>query len=178
MMKHKQLFGLIIGALLLCSASCKKNDTEPQLPPVTQTGENTFGCLVNGEVWLPQKGMMVPPYGTSNNQNLDKRWMIDCVNQYGTILLTICQDSVLNGSSTFSNEDLCSFAKFIDRSTDESLNYITDGDTFNGKVTILKFDTEEEIIAGTFWFDAVSDNGQQIQIRDGRFDLKFTEYEP
>ena len=40
---------------LLCAASCKKeNKNEDQLPPATQTGANTFGCLVNGKVWIPK----------------------------------------------------------------------------------------------------------------------------
>jgi len=41
-------------------ATCKKKDPPigtnaiAQLPPITTTGANTFGCLVNGEVWLPK----------------------------------------------------------------------------------------------------------------------------
>ena len=45
-------------AILLIAASCKKTKTESespdQLPPITQTGANTFGCLINGNVWLPK----------------------------------------------------------------------------------------------------------------------------
>ncbi len=45
---------LLLAALLSLS-QCKKNDLTPeeQLPPETQTGANTFGCLVNGQVWQP-----------------------------------------------------------------------------------------------------------------------------
>ena len=38
--------------------SCKKEVTNPDssnpnvLPPLTHEGKNTFGCLVNGEVWV------------------------------------------------------------------------------------------------------------------------------
>ena len=42
----------------LIAISCKKTKTESesvdQLPPITQTGANTFGCLLNGNVWLPK----------------------------------------------------------------------------------------------------------------------------
>jgi hypothetical protein len=34
---------------LLFGTSCKKDKQCPQLPPITKTGANTFGCLVNGE---------------------------------------------------------------------------------------------------------------------------------
>ncbi len=36
--------------------SCSKNDDGPQLPPATQTGENTFGCYVNGRLLVPRNG--------------------------------------------------------------------------------------------------------------------------
>src|SRR5262245_19748152 len=44
--------------LILCSiiplfVSCKKDVTE--LPPATQTGANTFGAMVDGKMWIPQR---------------------------------------------------------------------------------------------------------------------------
>ncbi|MGI4884718.1 MAG: hypothetical protein ACRYFR_07130 [Janthinobacterium lividum] len=44
---------LLSLALLL---GCKKNEQAPvdQLPPATQTGANTFGCLLNGQTWTPK----------------------------------------------------------------------------------------------------------------------------
>jgi len=47
---------LLTISFFLLSSSCKKNKpTNPvdQLPPETQTGANTFGCLINGEVFKP-----------------------------------------------------------------------------------------------------------------------------
>lgn len=47
---------LSLSVLLLTSAKCRKdknNNPIDQLPPETQTGANTFGCLVNGEVFKP-----------------------------------------------------------------------------------------------------------------------------
>ncbi|GAA4504102.1 hypothetical protein GCM10023172_29960 [Hymenobacter ginsengisoli] len=48
---------LLLAALLGLS-QCKKNDSSPakpedQLPPATQTGQHTFGCLLNGQPWTP-----------------------------------------------------------------------------------------------------------------------------
>jgi hypothetical protein len=58
----------ILALILLSQTACKKDKhingtgTPPpqqqQLPPITTEGKNTFGCLVNGEVWLPE----VKPY--------------------------------------------------------------------------------------------------------------------
>jgi len=50
---------LLTISFFLLSSSCKKNKpTNPvdQLPPETQTGANTFGCLINGEVFKPGGG--------------------------------------------------------------------------------------------------------------------------
>ena len=50
-------FLLLSLALLL---GCKKNKPAPadQLPPATQTGANTFGCLLNGQPWLLTYGYL------------------------------------------------------------------------------------------------------------------------
>ena len=50
-----KVFLLLFMALLL---GYKKNEPAPadpvsKLPPATQTGANTFGCLLNGQPWLP-----------------------------------------------------------------------------------------------------------------------------
>ena len=52
---------LLIIACANIFAACKKVKTdattiieEEKLPPITQTGANTFGCLINGKVWLPK----------------------------------------------------------------------------------------------------------------------------
>ncbi len=42
---------------ILIAASCKKNKPQKteleKLPPITQTGANTFGCLLNGKAYTP-----------------------------------------------------------------------------------------------------------------------------
>ena len=54
MFTHLLLSFLLIT--LFTFSNCKKNKpTNPvdELPPETQTGANTFGCLVNGQVFKP-----------------------------------------------------------------------------------------------------------------------------
>ena len=66
-MKHKWLLYLALATLTQCS-KCKRDDPQPQppkdqfslLPPETQTGQRTFGCLINGKAY-------VAPYTTSAN---------------------------------------------------------------------------------------------------------------
>ena len=51
---------LILSLLLTTLTSCNSNDDNngftPTLPPVTQTGENTFGCYIDGELLTPRDG--------------------------------------------------------------------------------------------------------------------------
>ena len=49
----KTLLLIVIGLTLSC---CNNDDDNggDTLPPETQTGANTVGCLVNGEVFLPK----------------------------------------------------------------------------------------------------------------------------
>jgi hypothetical protein len=50
---------LLVCNLILISSSCKKEKTGTDgLPAATQEGKNTFGCLVNGNVFVAK------PYGS------------------------------------------------------------------------------------------------------------------
>ncbi|MEO6837649.1 MAG: hypothetical protein ABI185_04635 [Ginsengibacter sp.] len=57
---------LIISSLFfitLTGSKCKKDkpiNPVDQLPPATQSGANTFGCLIDGKVFLP-KGPSLGP---------------------------------------------------------------------------------------------------------------------
>ena len=43
-----------------------------------------------------------------------------------------------------------------------------------GELTITKLDEVNHIVSGTFWFDVQDTNGVIHQIRDGRFDMQYT----
>ena len=58
---NPMLLLLALSCVLLTNMTCKKSYIEKnELPPITQTGANTFGCYVNGEIFLPRSG---PMYG-------------------------------------------------------------------------------------------------------------------
>lgn len=65
----KTILKIILLYSLLCIISCSDNPKltpaiEDELPPITQTGKNTFGCLINGKVFIPKdKTGYYPPGG-------------------------------------------------------------------------------------------------------------------
>ena len=52
-MKLLKIAWLLAIAITLIFASCKK-ENEDTLPPATQTGAGTFGCRINGKVYVPK----------------------------------------------------------------------------------------------------------------------------
>jgi hypothetical protein len=49
--------------------NCENNDPQDQLPPITQTGANTFGAIVDGRVFVPADSPSGIP-GTNNFKGL------------------------------------------------------------------------------------------------------------
>ena len=64
----KQINNLFLLLLILFICSCTTEDPdppepiEPMLPPITMRGENTFGFLLDGEVWLPKDDSSSNPF--------------------------------------------------------------------------------------------------------------------
>jgi hypothetical protein len=68
-MKHL-LPATLLTFSMVCCLSCQKEPAPTAtpieiidynvLPPITHEGKNTFGCKVNGEVWVPRVELFVP----------------------------------------------------------------------------------------------------------------------
>ncbi len=180
-MKKQSVFliATLLSFILFSADSCEK-DEEPQLPPITQTGAGKFGCLVNGEIWVAKNRPFGSPIGASNNQWEDKRWVIDAVGDDYTVVIGICKDSVLKGKSKLigSFEESCSNSMIYSKDYPANTASFQTSNKDTGKIFITRYDTIERIISGTFYFDAVNSSGEKIEVRDGRFDVKFINYEP
>ena len=182
----KQLI-LIVLSFILLSSSCRKNKSGnpvDQLPPETQIGANTFGCLVNGEVFKPGGAQLSGGSLNCNYQFLDKGYYFR--------LSAAKQPS---GSSTQTAVSLFTDSLKIYQGEKLILKNRTKGNPYGqylgignnindwlyetsasyiGELWIKKLDSINQIVSGTFWFDAVNSNGQMIEIREGRFDVKYT----
>lgn len=53
--------------------------------------------------------------------------------------------------------------------------FVYTNDMQTGELTITHLDLENQTVSGTFWFDVIDQNGDLKQIREGRFDMQFTQ---
>ncbi len=44
---------------------------------------------------------------------------------------------------------------------------------YTGELTIKRNDLSNSIISGTFWFNAINEEGEIVEIREGRFDCNY-----
>ena len=60
--KHNAtLLGICLFIVTTCG--CTKESLQKQLPPITQTGANTFGAIVDGRVFVPKDSYSSTPGG-------------------------------------------------------------------------------------------------------------------
>jgi len=163
---------------------CKKNKPAiNQLPPATQTGARTFGCLVNGKVFKPKGDLFSGPIQSCAYQynNGGYSFQLKAKQDIGNGLLSI---GIFTDSLPISQGEIIKlsepdvkgksyglYGKYISGSS-SSLYYSQPSGT--GELHITKFDERNQIVSGTFWFDAVDSNGEKVEVREGRFDMPYT----
>lgn len=178
---------LLFFAVLILCFGCKKNKSEnpiDQLPPETQTGARTFGCLIDGHAFTPSGSTLTGTPLTCAYQLVNNGYYLGLMANTrisnGLIRsIGLFTDSVeiqegviyqlgkrINGST--------SAMYFKELSSSEYEQYQTDGIIYKGELHIKKLDVFNHILAGTFWFDATV-NGKKVEVREGRFDLPFVE---
>jgi hypothetical protein len=189
MKKIQKIKWLIPLLLFTCMAlQCKKPKTElpktelEKLPPITQTGANTFGCLVNGVAWLPN--------GSGGLFDSRIELYVDPTFQGGQFNITAHQFNnpssfISVGSNNCTNVGIYSFNapqspnytqyRFSPPPTYYNIVSSTDGTTNSlGNLHITRYDLSNRIFSGTFeailydptkWPDT-------IRITQGRFDKK------
>ncbi len=177
--KKLSFFILLCTIIFFAKCKCNKDVATPNdgLPPVTQTGANTLGFLLNGQPWIPA--------GSNGTPNLS--WYYDPTYANGNLSIsayhinstTDKQYFIIGGGAIKSvgvypigyNYTIgVQFSSLID-----SCEIRSDSTTYcSGNLTITKFDTANSIISGTFYatlYNSSSHCGDTLKITDGRFDL-------
>ncbi|WP_298392844.1 DUF6252 family protein [Flavobacterium sp.] len=175
----KKLILLLLTTFIF--SCCNKDDDQPKaeidkLPPATQVGANTFGCLLDGVAFKP---------GGGPNP-------LDCVYQY----VNGGYYFALQGNKRDSNNNLLSVSlgtinlQIFENNTYQ-LKEQQDGNArgrfylntlyndtsqiYTGELTITKLDQVNKIVSGTFWFDVLHPlTNEVVKIREGRFDMQYT----
>jgi hypothetical protein len=178
---------IVFSLLTLCFVlqSCNKDDdsSNDSLPPATQTGANTVGCLVNGEVFLPKNEginpVVVVNYEFFNGEFFfgltfkDQRGTIDEIVSLGTGYITLEENItyILDKNTTDDGDYVGGGGAYRPSNLDNG-QYLTTS-SVTGELTISRLDLSNSIISGTFWFDAINEQGEIVEIRDGRFDYVY-----
>ena len=177
---------LLITALMVLNAACRSDDdNEPidpadALPPATQTGEQTFGCLINGEPFFPAKFGSNRPSAFYQFVDGAFTFVLSAARKDGSgedfksiSLGALDIQPLTEGeyqlksfeSGNFFGQYLLGGGLVLQSYTSEDVP---------GKLIVTRIDDEEFIISGTFEFTVLDNNGNEIKITDGRFDLNYT----
>ena len=169
------LYLLLITFSLSC---CNKDDDKTpleQLPPATQTGAGTFGCLVNGEPYVDNSGFFNCFY-----QLVDGEYYFGIGGRKDSFIRQIVIGSEKKNIETGINLQLKSRTdnNFWANVSFDCLNCIN-ANTTNESAGIIKFTTldfQNNIVSATFEFTVTDANtGIIYNITEGRFDAIFTQ---
>lgn len=175
-----------VTALFLCfslfsGSSCRKEkDNKDALPPETHQGLNTFGCLVNNELFRESGSLS---FGLSN-PNTDIR---------DNILTVVTSHGITGGQQiiSFGLRNFTGIGKYYTSAGYENrnyniydidCNYKSDSSDNSGFVDITYYNPAKKIVSGTFSFNVKfynpytvpsSCDSSDIIITDGRFDLTY-----
>ena len=170
-MKHIKLL-LLLASLSCLSLHCKKEEKDyfSILPPATQSGKETAGCIVNGQVWVGSMNWLDwLPNGRFLLQ-LEKKVSFSpttyvCVTLYDTVKTT--------GVYEISGNTLYTSLAYFSWSGGGGVSYTTDKQR-KGALIVTRLDTQQRIISGLFYFDAIEPTtGDVVHVTDGRFDMHY-----
>lgn len=183
-MKCKLIWPLCVTLLIcFCFAQCKKHreraKTElEKLPPITQTGANTFGCLLNRVAWIPKDNygqatfelQADPTFGFGSFGVTAERHG-DNTDFFG---FSFGSDSlVTTGFYPFSNKR--NAVSIVVSNATASCAYASyQADVFiSGGFTVTRYDLTNRIFSGTFDFKIYKSGcGDTLHFTNGRFDKR------
>ena len=182
-MKNIVSSAIIAILLVVLLNACKKQNIDPlsQLPPATQTGQNTFACLINGQPnvyhddWNFEGGssfsvissntyLFIGIYDSSNKPQMG---------------LSIDTVSSINEGTTYklSNYNVRGYASGALNYDVFKQDYYTTTANVTGSLTLTKYSNalvngyQRMVTSGTFYFNAVNAKGDTVKVTNGRVDL-------
>jgi len=156
---------------VLVFAQCEPSKEET-LPPITTTGQNTMGCLVNGEVFVanhhgPFDVAIIAEYIEHSPYLIGESVHISGSGLDEIIGLQFIGEGLEINTAYVLNDTMFNYGNYYSRVTQQSY---TTNILYVGELTLLRLDTINRIISGIYWFNAINSAGEVAEIRDGRFD--------
>ena len=160
--------------IVVLTPSCEREPLPDELPPITMTGENTFGCLINDEVFVPVIRRWTGPDGILG------AIVFSDLPAYPDYIFSVSAHRLAENDEKIKDIDLLFIANNVEDTGEYDFSYISleyrgkhYGYIINGTIDILFFDTIAEVISGTFNANVYNEI-DTVQITYGRFDLKVT----
>ena len=143
---------------------------EPELPPITTTGENTFGAIVNGEIRTTSSSFFITALHPRDSilqisgelRDGDSRFIIGFGLNRDAAAVKEYNSTFGNAFFVFNNIDDC----VLDSGTDNDVIY-------EGKFEIIHLDPINQIMSGTFEYTISKQGCSEIKVTDGRFDVRY-----
>ncbi|GAA3948002.1 hypothetical protein [Hymenobacter algoricola] len=176
---------IVLALALLTGSGCKKVEDiiTPKLPEVTQEGKGTFGCMVDGKLWLPYV-----------QHTLDSELEAEYSSTGGGIFHLRAEQepegkpyqyihlSVLNQPGVLLKPGTYTAATGFEGRLQAGNEYVT---TASGPATLTITKVEPRtvkvpgggesrstIVSGTFSFEATHAGGHKATLTEGRFDVQ------
>jgi len=170
MMLQKIIPLLFITSLTACEGC--KDDPSPKtelekLPPATQEGKYTFGCLVNGKAWVTETSIDVVVSYQNTIFQMSAHLNNKEINQIIDIILI--EADLLVGTYTLT-DDQKKYVEVYDFET--NCSYKTDLQNI-GILEITKIDAQNRIISGAFEFNVTQTTCPTLTATNGRFDVTY-----
>ena len=147
-MKLRTIHIILTGFFLLSltATQCEKDPYAEGLPPETQTGANTFGCYLNGELFIPSRrsvpGSNERPLSAGYNTETDQ-FRIECIAPNSDRIFFFVNNPRENVYSSFST------LGYVERGFVRKYNVCSVSNNF-GYVFFTRFDTINNIASGRF----------------------------
>jgi hypothetical protein len=178
-MKKKAQFYISLLFLVAILSSCKDEPIQPIdiLPPATNEGKNTFGCLIDGEAFIGNAGW--PAFDVSATFNTDsKRFALqgatrsknDNLSQIGFIFY------LSEGPGSYGFDIVGDTqSSYINYDSNVSCSIYYHNPDNPGSVIVTHLDTFNRIASGTFEMDLINNSCDKtlMLVRDGRFDVNY-----
>lgn len=186
----KYLLLPLISVTAVLGTACKHESAGP-LPPATQEGKNTMGCIVDGLAWTPSSSNTLGSGGQGNPFVVRWRrtyrgyslnmffssatgqaqvptgfyfWVPDVRRPMVVTLDQTANPMLVEDNPAYAE---CAMSKHTPQ-----LSLLTGPDAV-GELRFTRFDTVARVVAGTFQFTGRDRaTGRTVHITDGRFDMR------